>query len=41
MMPLLPEVTDDLKGIKRTLDVLDDLNVDYIMPSILTLRPRR
>lgn len=41
MMPLLPGITDDLKGIKQTLDVLQDLKVDYIMPSTLTLRPGR
>lgn len=39
MMPLLPGITDDFNGITRLVERLQDLNVDYIMPWTLTLRP--
>lgn len=41
MMPLLPGITDDNKGIESTLEVLQELEVDYIIPWFVTLRPGR
>lgn len=41
MMPLLPGITDDIKGITKLIKTLIDLNVDYIIPWSVTLRPGR
>ncbi len=41
MMPLLPGITDTERNIEKLLAKLSDLNVDYISPSSLSLRPGR
>lgn len=41
MIPLLPGISDDFVEIKKTIDLLTDLGVDYIMPGTVTLRPGR
>lgn len=41
MMPLLPYISDSVKSIEAVLQRLNDLEVDYIMPGYLTLRPGR
>lgn len=39
MMPLLPEINDDLQNIEKLVRVLRNLEVDFIVPGHLTLRP--
>ncbi len=41
MMPLLPGITDTEENIIPLLEKLKELNVDFIMPGFLTLRPGR
>ncbi len=41
MMPLLPGISDGKKSIEDLLEKLTELNVDYITPGALTLRPGR
>lgn len=41
MMPLLPGLSDDNRSVEALLTKLRELNVDYIIPGELTLRPGR
>lgn len=39
MQPLLPGISDDIKGMELLVNKLKDLKVDYILPWYVTLRP--